>query len=101
MRLALALAALVAAAGPAVAADRCMARFVQDTGAQDAPDMVQHRGEMYGPITQLNVTRKTGQVFYCAHGAGCYPASAIDIISRCRFVPSGYDDPESFLLEAR
>ena len=101
MRLALALAALVVAS-PAMAADRCMARVVQDVGADEEPASVIHKGgALFGPVTQVKINRKTGRASYCAHGDYCYGSGAMDIAAPCRFSQSDFSDNEDIYLTAR
>ena len=102
MRLALTLAALVVTAGPAMAADRCMARVVRDVGADEEPASVMHKGgALFGPVTQVKIIRKTGRASYCAHGDYCYGSGAMDIVASCRFDQSDFNDDDNIYLIAR
>lgn len=102
MRLALAAAALLLAAGPGWTADRCMVRVTRDVGADEEPASVMHKnGRPFGPVTQVKIDRKSGRASYCAHGDYCYASGGLEFISPCRLDQSDFNDNEDIYLTAR
>ncbi|MBS0521452.1 MAG: hypothetical protein JSR90_22330 [Proteobacteria bacterium] len=64
--------------------ERCMARVVRPTAAVEDPSSVLRAGEVFGPITQVQVDRRNGKISYCAHGDYCYPSTNLEFMSPCR-----------------
>ena len=101
MRFAVALVALVVAAGPAWAAPRCAVKVIKNVGAEDDPSSVLPKGSQeFGPVTEVRVLKNDGRMSYCAHGSFCYSAAAFDFISGCRFTKMPDEDPAAFLYDA-
>ncbi len=101
MRLALAAVALVVVVGQGWAAPRCMARFVTDAHGQLDLDKVQHRGRTFGPVTQLNVDRKSRIPYVCSEDIECFPASAVELTSPCRLSASAFKDEDEDHIEKK
>jgi uncharacterized protein len=60
---------------------RCMARVRSDTPAVESPSAILKKGEEWGPVTQVRVNKKSGEISYCAHGDYCYRASGIELFA--------------------
>lgn len=91
--------------GSAYGLTRCMAYTFSDDKpmeAKDDPSITGHKaGEQWGPVTQVEVDKKTGEAFYCAHGDYCYPASR-EWVSNCVIAHMPDDnDPDTQFYSAR
>jgi hypothetical protein len=83
---------IVAAFAAAPADARCSAKVVRPVHPQGQPDVTLHRGEPFGPPTQI-VVEKDGTAWICAHGDYCYDPSGI-VMSGCVI----RNDPEAFKI---
>ena len=91
-------------ASPAARADpNCMANVLTDVPAQEAPEQVKSkRSGTFGPITHIKVSKRTGQMYYCAANSYCYGSNAFRIVTPCRFkLDKGSNTDEFFQYSAR
>ena len=90
------LAAVPASAKP----EKCLARVIKDVPAmEDATSILRKGSKDFRQITGVVVNKKTGKMFYCAHGSFCYDSAAIEIVSPCRFFPAEDKEDEAFNFE--
>lgn len=85
MRIAFA-AALVLLTGSAQAKDaHCMARILADVPAEEAPEQIKSKSNgMFGPVTQVKVSKSSGKMVFCAHNSYCYNSNAFELVTPCR-----------------
>lgn len=75
----------------------CMARMIMDAPAAEAPEEVRSKSNGdFGPITQIKVNKKTGQMTYCAANSYCYVANAFELITPCRIKRDIVESTDTF-----
>ena len=78
---------IVAAMAPSLARaeQHCMARVLQDVGAQEAPEEVMSKaGGLFGPVKHIKVSKKTGRMYLCGEHSYCYDSNAFEFATPCR-----------------